>query len=127
MANRSRSRVRFGRIFSPRSRSASAVASVEAQEKRRKTRVKKWRERFKRFSLSSWQSTAIVETVVGFFRSGAQAARAVRGATGSQFVGVGSRSLRVESLEQRQMLSANQYYVNDTWVVETNLFGGSGV
>src|SRR3954452_24878910 len=105
MARQSRSRLRFGRMFSPRSKSASAVASVEAQAKRRKTRVKKWRERFKRFSLSSWHENAIVATVCGLFRVSANTARTLRAATGSQFVGAGYRSLRIEGLEERQMLT----------------------
>ena len=59
----------MGRMFSPLSRSALAVARVEAQAKRRKQRVQRWRERFKRVSLSSaWQESAIVQSVVGMFR-----------------------------------------------------------
>ena len=75
MARQSRGRLRLGRAFSPRLRSASAVASVEAQQKRRKERVKKWRERFKRFSLSSWHENAIVQTVCGIFRMSADTAQ----------------------------------------------------
>ncbi len=107
MARQSRGRLRLGRMFSPRNRSASAVASAEVHEKRRKTRVKKWRERFKRFSLSAWHESAIVQTVCGLFRAGADTARAVRAATGSQIVGPSyGRQLRIEGLEQRQMLAA---------------------
>src|SRR6478735_4985100 len=122
MARQSRSRLHFGRMFSPRSKSVSAVASVQAQQKRRKARVKKWRERFKRFSLSAWHENAIVATVCGLFRSSADAARTVRWATGSRYIGAGvGRQLRVEGLEQRQMLSANHLYVNDSWVITTNV------
>ncbi|HEX3599223.1 MAG TPA: hypothetical protein VHU84_03720, partial [Lacipirellulaceae bacterium] len=108
MARQSRGRLRLGRIFSPRSKSASAVASVQAQQKRRKARMKKWRERFKRFSLSSWHESAIVATVCNLFKTSAATARALREATGSQIVGPSyGRQLRIEGLEARQMLSVN--------------------
>src|SRR4051794_15270663 len=121
MARQSRSRLHFGRMFSPRNKSASAVASVQSQQRRRKARVKKWRERFKRFSLSAWHENTIVATVCDFFRSSAEAARAVRAGTGSQFVGLGNRSLRMESLEQRQMLSATSpTFVDHNWAFVTD-------
>ena len=95
-------------MFSPLSRSALAVASVEAQAKRRKQRVQRWRERFKRVSLSSaWQESAIVQSVVGMFRMSADVTRMLRASSGSQFVGAGYRQLRMENLEGRQMLSVN--------------------
>ena len=101
-------RRRMGRMFSPLSRSALAVASVEAQAKRRKQRVHALRERFKRVSLSSgWQESAIVQSVVGMFRMSADVTRMLRTSSGSQFVGAGYRPLRMENLEGRQMLSVN--------------------
>ncbi len=111
MARQSRSRLRLGRMFSPRSKSASAIASVEAQQKRRKARVKKWRERFKRFNLSSWHESSIVATVCNLFKSSAATARVLREATtGSQMVGAGyGRQLRIEGLEERQMLSTTPW------------------
>ena len=83
---------RFMNLFSPERRSA---------------RTDRWRKRFRRFSLSTWHSSRIVETVCSVFRSGAEATRAVSAATGTQMVTVASsRSLRLEGLEDRQMLSA---------------------
>ena len=94
-------------MFSPLSRSALAVASVEAQAKRRKQRVQRWRERFKRVSLSSaWQESAIVQSVVDMFRMSVDFTSVRRTSSGSQFVGAGYRHLRMENLEGRQMLSA---------------------
>lgn len=44
------------------------------------------------------------------FRSGAEAARAVRSATGTQLIGAGyGRSLRLESLESRQLLTTSPW------------------
>jgi nitrous oxidase accessory protein NosD len=116
MASRSRGRTRFGRLFSPRQRSASAVVSEEVREKRRQRRARKWRERFRRITLSSWQSNRIVQGVFDLFRSSVESARAVRAATGSQFVGLGNRTLRVETLEARQMLAAD-IWVSNNWAL----------
>src|SRR5262245_37383399 len=102
MARNDRGRADFGRMFSPRRRSASAVASQESQQKRRERRARKWRERFKRFSLSAWHESVIVQTVCGLFRASTATARALRAATGSHIVGAGyGRQLRVEGLELR--------------------------
>ena len=136
MARQSRGRLHSGRKQSPISRSASAVARAEAQEKRRESRAKKWRERFRRIALSSYSSSRIVQNVCNLFRFSADYARAVREATGSQFVGAGysGRQLRVEGLELRQMLSTTPWnlgapgnsqsaptvvYVDDSWAGTT--------
>jgi hypothetical protein len=97
----------MGRMFSPLSRSALAVASVEAQAKRRKQRVQRWREHFKRVRLSrAWQESAIVQSAVGMIRMSADVTRMLRPSSSSQYLGAGYRRLRMESLEGRQMLSA---------------------
>ena len=79
MARQSRGRLHFGRKQSPTSRSASAVAGAEAQEKRRKSRAKKWRERFRRIALSSYSSSRIVQNVCNLFRFSADYAGSARG------------------------------------------------
>src|SRR5688572_4078019 len=86
---------RFRSLFSPERRSA---------------RTARWSKRFRRFSLSSWQSNRIVEQVCGMFRAGALAARAVREATGSTTVGMSyGRQLAMESLEDRRVLNADYH------------------
>src|SRR4051794_3219177 len=111
MARQTCDRLHFGRKNSPRSRSSSAVASAEAREKRRETRAKKWRERFKKAVLSTWQSNTIVQSICGMFRSSADAARALRAAVGTEIVGAdyGGRQLRIEGLEQRQLLTSTPW------------------
>ena len=64
MAHPSRGRARFDRTFAPGRRSAT---HIEGQA-RRQQRVMRWRERFRRFSLSAWQSSRIVESVCALFR-----------------------------------------------------------
>lgn len=110
MTRQTSSRLGFGRQFSPKRRS-STTAPVESGAARRQARVKRWRERFRRLSLSSFQSSRIVQGVCDLFRSGAEAARAVHAATGSHVVGMGygNRQLRMESLESRQMLTATPF------------------
>ena len=100
MASNNRGRVGFGRMFSPRRRSASPVASQESQQKRRQRRARQWRERFRRSAISSWQSSCIVQGVCDFFRSSSETGAVVAAATGSHVVGIGyGRQLRLESLE----------------------------
>ncbi|MFO0789325.1 MAG: right-handed parallel beta-helix repeat-containing protein [Pirellulales bacterium] len=99
---------------------------VNLSRSRNEVRAAKWRRRFRRFALTPWHSSRIVGSIYNFFRSSAEAARAVKAATGSQLVGLGySRQLRLEALEARQLLSANRY-VNDYWIVTTNNVGGPG-
>src|SRR4051794_1690752 len=136
MACQSRGRPHFGRKQSPTSRSASALARAEVQEKRRESRAKKWRERFCRIALTSYGTSRIVQNVCNLFRFSADCARAVREATGSQIVraGYSGRQLRVEGLEVRQMLSTTPWnlgapgnsqsapsvvYVDDSWAGTT--------
>ncbi|HEX6961361.1 MAG TPA: cadherin-like domain-containing protein, partial [Lacipirellula sp.] len=77
---------------------------------RRSARSKRWRKRFPKFSLSSWHSSRIAESVCGAFRAGAQASRVVRWASGTQVVStLGSKSLRLEGLEPRQMLTTTPW------------------
>src|SRR4051794_21368057 len=121
MANRSRGQASFRRMFSPTRRSASAAPTDDKRQQRRKRQARRWRERFRAFALSSWQSSRIVQGVCELFRSSAETARALRGATGTQFVGLGNRSLRIESLEQRQLLAAD-IWVNNNW----NLIADNG-
>src|SRR3954447_24716186 len=97
----------MGRMLSPLSRSALAVASFEAQAKRQKRRVQRWRERFNRVSLNSaWQESAIVQSVAGMFCLSVNFTSGLRTSSGSQFWRAGYRHLRMEKLEGRQMLSA---------------------
>jgi len=113
-------------MFSPTRRSASAAPTDDKRQQRRKRQARRWHERFRAFALSSWQSSRIVQGVCDLFRSSAETARALRGATGSQIVGAGyGRSLRLEPLEARQLLSASRY-VNDTWII-TNDTGAAGL
>src|SRR5688572_21190876 len=105
MARQSGGRARLGRMFSPRRR----IATPGESQVRRAQRAKRWRERFRRFSLSTWQSSRIVEGVCALFRISGETARAVRGATGAHFVGAGYRQLRIEGLEERQMLDASAW------------------
>src|SRR6266404_8219208 len=133
MARQSRGRLHFGRKQSPTSRRAAAVANAEAQANRRKSRAKKWRERFCRIALSSYSSSWIAKNVCNLFRFSADYMRA---ATSSRFVGTvhSGRQLRVEGLELRQMLSTTPWnlgapgnsqsapsvvYVDDTWAGTT--------
>src|SRR4051812_23496018 len=109
MARQTRDRFHFGRKQRPTGHSASTVTRAEAQENCSKSRAKKWRERFKKLALTTWQSNTIVQTICGMFRSSAETTRAVRAATGSQIVGLGSRQLRMEGLEQRQMLTTTPW------------------
>lgn len=111
MASRSGRRSSFRSLFSPRSRSASRTASEAALKRRRERRARRWRESFPRFSLSNWHSSAIVQTVCALFRTGAEATKAIQRATGSHYVGagIGGRLLRIEGLEQRQMLDASAH------------------
>jgi parallel beta-helix repeat protein len=117
MARNNRGRVGFGRTVSPSRRSATPLASQESQQKRRQRRARRWHERFRRFALSTWQSNRIMQGVCDLFRSGAETARAIRAATGSQVVSAGyGRQLRMEGLEARQMLTATPLtgvYVQD--------------
>ncbi|BBO36057.1 right-handed parallel beta-helix repeat-containing protein [Lacipirellula parvula] len=91
---------RFMNLFSPERRSA---------------RTNRWRKRFQKLSLSSWQSSRVVEAVCSVFRAGSEATRLVRGSMTSQIVMAGGgRSLRMEGLEERSLLAAD-VYVDDSW------------
>src|SRR3954468_19362634 len=72
-------------------------------------RAKKCRESFTKLALTTWLPNTIVQSICWTLRSGAQTARAVRATTGSQIAGLGSRQLRVEGLEQRQMLTTTPW------------------
>ena len=72
---------------------------------RRSARTTRWSKRFRKFSLSSWQSSRIVEQVTSMFRAGSLAAQSVRRSTSSQLVGAGYSRLHVEGLEDRRMLA----------------------
>jgi hypothetical protein len=78
------------------------------------------RKRVRLFSLSSFQSTHILKTLCDCFHAAVESAHALRRATGSHFVAADfRRSLRLESLESRQLLAAD-ISVNDNWHLVTD-------
>jgi nitrous oxidase accessory protein NosD len=120
---------RFMNLFSP---------------ERRSSRTNRWRKRFPKFTLSSWQSSRIIQSVCSAFRAGAEASRVVRWATGSQVVSAGgSKSLRIEGLEERRVLDSSlwnlaasdysqnwtdsaQITTNDNWALIKSIVGFRG-